>query len=373
MGVGRIGQHQNQNQVFNFNKMMEQINGASTPKTGKQTKNALFAGNFYDTKKDNRQMFMTLSGAKGPATAAKVEIGFNSTLSGKKDTGYRHGSFTSRLKQARKPQNIRAIATEIRAQIADLKAKQATGEYDEEDILAAIAHAEALAAAADERANNLEKEELAERKLERKELEEQLFGEEDEEDSVLLPIEDNTVLNEAQKRMEREIEKEMQKLLEQMQQEMTEELSEDMEKMTEELSGENPLDALDEMADVLSGNLSKEDIEEMKKKHRASEDMMIARADMDYLKAKFSQLQRQKEAVKSGAAFSLAGQQMNAKQLSAATKSLKTAASKTATGQSHAHAPIRTGSGGFTRASFSAPDSFANASVSVGASMDIST
>ena len=51
MGVGRIGQHQNQNQVFNFNKMMEQINGASTPKTGKQTKNALFAGNFYDTKR----------------------------------------------------------------------------------------------------------------------------------------------------------------------------------------------------------------------------------------------------------------------------------------------------------------------------------
>ena len=40
----------------------------------------------------------------------------------------------------------------------------------------------------------------------------------------------------------------------------------------------------------------------MKKKHRAAEDMTAARADMEYLKMKFDRLQRQRDALKSGAA-----------------------------------------------------------------------
>ena len=84
-------------------------------------------------------------------------------------------------------------------------------------------------------------------------------------------------------------------------------LEEEMDELMKEMEENAKLDeALDEMTKVLSGDMSPEDLEEMKKKHRAAEQRDIIKADMKYLKALFDKLSRDKEhaASSSGASSS---------------------------------------------------------------------
>ena len=310
MGVNGVGGSGRFN-TWNFNELMNGTAGRQTPKKAKQAGVSLYAGN-------NAAFSGGLPQDQTKAFAANYSKAFFAGLerqkqtekaqnTGKKDPDYNHKRFSSKLKNAKNPQAIRSLAASIRATIADLKAKQATGEYDEEEIAAAILHAEIMEQAALKRADNLEQEEMAERKLKREELEELMKGEEAEEGAaVVAPAEgDPALAGEAEAETAEAIDAEMQAMMEEMQrlqEEMAEQMTEEMEEMLAEASEEDPLQALDDMSKILSGSASEEDIDEMKKKHRASEDMTVARADMEYLKMKFDRLQRQRDALKSGAA-----------------------------------------------------------------------
>ena len=66
-------------------------------------------------------------------------------------------------------------------------------------------------------------------------------------------------------------------------------------------------EALDEMTEAFAGNMSPEDLEEMKKKHRAAEQRDILKADLKYLKALFDKLSRDKEQVSPASGSASAG------------------------------------------------------------------
>ena len=55
------------------------------------------------------------------------------------------------------------------------------------------------------------------------------------------------------------------------------------------------MEDLDEMAKVLSGSMTAEDLEQLKVKHRSDEARDILQADLKYLKALFDRLQSEKE------------------------------------------------------------------------------
>ena len=96
-------------------------------------------------------------------------------------------------------------------------------------------------------------------------------------------------------------EEELQRLMEEYEQLMRE----TMQELAQETS-------MEELADEFAGavyDMSPEDLEQLKKKHRSDEMREIADADMKYLRAMFNKLERERQALSSGssAAYEPAG------------------------------------------------------------------
>ena len=311
MGVNGIGGGNRQN-TWNYNDMISGAPLRNASKAKRQSGGvALYAGNSTALSAGLLGQDQTKAFAAGYSKAffsaqERAKETKKAQNTGKKDPEYNHKKFSRKMKNAKNSQSMQSVLADIRATIADLKAKQATGEYDEEEIAAAILHAELMEAAAMKRADNLEQEEMAERKLKREELEELLEGTKDEEQTGVPAAGAGDPAQEAAEAdLEEQVDAEMQAMMEEMkriQQEMADQMAEEMEEMMAEASEEDPMQALDDMAKILGASVSEEDVDEMKKKHRAAEDMAAARADMEYLKIKFDRLQRERNALKSGAA-----------------------------------------------------------------------
>ena len=191
---------------------------------------------------------------------------------------YNYKQLSSQLMRAQNSGAVSQVLIKMRNKRAQLVTAKRGGEYDETELALAIIHAEAIEQVAKKRKKNLEMEEKAELHQGREAYEEQLeeaadplglFGGEDENSRKLS-------------------EEEMEQILS--------DLEEEMDELMKEMEENAELDeALDEMTEVLSGDLSPEDLEEMKKKHRAAEQRDILKADMKYLKALFDKLSRDKE------------------------------------------------------------------------------
>jgi hypothetical protein len=202
---------------------------------------------------------------------------------------YNYKQLSSQLMRAQNSGAVSQVLIKMRNKRAQLITAKRDGSYDETELALAIIHAEAIEQVAKKRKKNLEMEEKAELVQENEEYEKQLeeaadplglFGGEDENSRQLS-------------------EEEMEQILS--------DLEEEMDELMKEMEENAKLDeALDEMTKVLSGDMSPEDLEEMKKKHRAAEQRDIIKADMKYLKALFDKLSRDKEhaASSSGASSS---------------------------------------------------------------------
>ena len=167
------------------------------------------------------------------------------------------------------------VSNSIRAKIGLLKKQLKSGNYDEEEILRAILHAEMVQRACQKKEKNLRMEETAERNLNGQDeivIDPESYSEETDSDEEIQELE------------QAELEALMEKL----------DLSaEEMFQMAEEtmtLDGE-----LDEMAEILTGSMTPEDLEQLKVKHRSDEARDLLQADLKYLKALFDRLQSEKE------------------------------------------------------------------------------
>jgi len=230
-------------------------------------------------------------------------------------SGSKSGKSAGRLK--RLPYNFKKISAQIlksktsisarkavssaRRQVAQLKRKLYSSEYDDSELKIAITHAEKIERVARKRMKHLQEEERAKKGgVCEGSLEEQ---EELDELEALEQEESAEALSEEQKELEEAMRQSMEEAMEAMQEAMEEnmdELTESMDEMLEET-------VLEELSEELTGvkpDMDPKDLEELKRKHRLDEMKDIAEADAKYLRALFNKLQSDRENVSSNIAMS---------------------------------------------------------------------
>ncbi len=173
--------------------------------------------------------------------------------------------------------NAKQLVTKTKFQIADLRMKLISGDYDYAEIHNALLHAEKIARVAKKRLKHLQEEENIEKTGTSGLTDpEEMRTEEEEEEEIL----DTTGMT------QEELEK------------LAEELEEEMERIAQELEEaiESSESFMEEFLQAGYQEMEPEDLEQLKKKHRSEEMTDIMKADMEYLKAMFDKLAKEKAA-----------------------------------------------------------------------------
>ncbi|MDE6405309.1 MAG: hypothetical protein K2M20_06630 [Lachnospiraceae bacterium] len=216
------------------------------------------------------------AGIAARQTANAIRIQKNKANQKKKKLNYNYKKISRQITMNNTSTGARRVITKAREEVVSLLRKQMSGKYDETDIRHAIIHARKMERIARRKKKHLEEEEKA--KATGKGLVEQ-GGSSDE--------------NEQMKKLEESMENLKEEELERMQ-----ELMEEYERLMQELeetSGIN--DIMKEYMGATEQEMSPEEVDQLRKKHRADEMKDIVEADMKYLKAMFNKLAREKQAV----------------------------------------------------------------------------
>ncbi len=216
----------------------------------------------------------------------------------KKSVQYSFTELSNQILQSKTFLNARQIASRAYAKAAVLRRKRVTGDYDETAIDHAITHAERMARVAKKRAKHLREEERC-----KKEGEFDLTDSKDPEKTL-----DLKELEELIDMGDEEIDEEM---FQEMMKELAEELQAQMEELEKELAEDNELNELsEELSQIYRKDMSPEDLEFLKKKHRAEEIRDIMDANRKYLRAMFEQLEREKQELSNGISLQRGGTEM---------------------------------------------------------------
>lgn len=233
-----------------------------------------------------------------------------STTLALKKLKYHFKSISSRILRSKTSQAARQAAGQARREILRLKRQKQSGNYDSEEIDAAINHAKAMERVAKKKAKHLEEEELAkaaggiwqgekvcvdEEPREARESETDKDVEDAEkmaeegcdtaayEETYGYPMLDELLLQAG----------DLMAAMSDFTSETMQELSDSMRDMMEEMG-------MDELSDTMLSvrkDIDPADLKMMKIKHRNKEMKEIARADAEYLKAVFQRLEKMKSSV----------------------------------------------------------------------------
>ncbi len=193
----------------------------------------------------------------------------------KKRLPYNFKQMSKQIMQAKTADAARPLVAKAQAKLSWLYKKLRSGEYGDSEIAAAIIHAASMERIAKRKVRHLEEEEAAENRS-------GVMGVPGEEEEIYGKDELKASLEESE-----EISEEM---MRQMMEELEEELSDDM------------MSELQDMISCASGDMTEEEMEELKRKHRNDEERQITRADLKYLKALFDRLEQEKRQVSTGTA-----------------------------------------------------------------------
>lgn len=194
----------------------------------------------------------------------------------KKKLGYSFKRISSQIMMSKTASNAGQVVRRARGYLVLLQMKKTSGEYDEQELKSALAHAKEMERIAKKRRKHMEEEERAKQSgFCMEEEEPDVAEEENEEEEQLAEIDTE----------------ELQRLAEEMQ-ELTEESMEDLNQMIEEL-----------VASVRE-DVDPDDLERIKKEHRAEELRDIMMADLKYLKALFDRLAKEQKEGASGSSGS---------------------------------------------------------------------
>lgn len=208
----------------------------------------------------------------------------NSYMRKKKRLNYNYKKVSNQILQSKTSDSAQQTVGKARRMVATLKRKLRSSEYDDNELKNAIIHAEKMVRIAKKRKKHIEEEERAEKTGTYTE-----DGVQEEKEAS-----DSEKTDE-----EREAEANKEKLRE-MEQELRELMEETMEKTMEETMRESVKELAEEFLGAVHNNMDPEDIERIKKQHRADELREIIEADMKYLKALFEQLAKEKQAAMNG-------------------------------------------------------------------------
>lgn len=247
-----------------------------------------------------------------------------------KQLRYRFKDISSKILRSKTSAAARQVASQARREVLRLKRERLNGNYDDEEIEAAIVHAKAMERVAKKKVKHLEEEEMAkasggpcagsmiddEEETDETTSDEELQDAQRYDDQQALADEEGCYddadlyavsqdyINAQETYSQADISgmdfieqmpaSDFSDLLSNMQEltsDMFDETEEGMRQMLEEMG-------FDELSDSLSaakGDMDPADLKEMKIKHRNKEMKDIVKADADYLKTVFNRLQREKE------------------------------------------------------------------------------
>ncbi|MCR4907341.1 MAG: hypothetical protein K5985_00815 [Lachnospiraceae bacterium] len=242
------------------------------------------------TLKDKQNGFLELSGA--PASSK------NDRKNTKKPVHYHFMALSSRIARAKTSWSAAQAVSVSKRKVLEIKGKISAGESDPGELHLALIHAKRMEMAARKKMHHLELEELSENTRRREERQEK-------EEEAASAMRDATLSagEEELSRREDEIFEERLDLLQEAKEDFREQESEIRE---EELSALNQLlsnlgddelenleDAMEQLEsmELLDPHISEEELDELKRKHRASESRALLKADMDYLKGKLTLMQ----------------------------------------------------------------------------------
>lgn len=205
------------------------------------------------------------------------------SMSGKKKykkLNYNFKRLSNQIMRTKTSINAKQLTTKTKFQIADLRMKLISGDYNYTEIHNALTHAEKIARVAKKRLKNLQEEENIEKTGRKGMTEQEEMREREDEEEII----DTTGMTQ----------EEMQKLAQELQEEM-EKIEEELEQAMKE--SEN---LMEEFTNAANQEMEPHDLELLKKKHRAEELRDIMKADMEYLKAVFDKLAKDKAEGTSG-------------------------------------------------------------------------
>lgn len=216
------------------------------------------------------------AGIAARQTANAIRIQKQKASQKKKKLNYNYKKISRQITMNNTSTGARRVITKAREEVVSLLRKQMSGKYDETDLRHAIIHARKMERVARRKKKHLEEEEKA--AATGKGLVEQ--GAASNED-------------ERMKKLEESMENLKEEELEQMQ-----ELMEEYERLMQELEDTGGVnDLMKEYMGASEQEMSPEQVDKLRKKHRADEMKDIVEADMKYLKAMFNKLEREKQAV----------------------------------------------------------------------------
>lgn len=198
-----------------------------------------------------------------------------------KRLNYSFKRLSNQIMRSKSSMNAKQLTTKTKFQIVDLRLKLASGDYDYTEIHNALKHAERIARVAKKKMKNLQEEEFYEKTGGKPTAQEEM-QELEEESEGYNQIDTSGMSQEEMERLMKQIQEEMRKIEEELEEAMSSQ------------------DFMDEFMQNFSEEMTPEDLEALKKRHRAEEMRDIMEADLEYLKAYFDKLSKDKEEGSSG-------------------------------------------------------------------------
>lgn len=194
----------------------------------------------------------------------------------KKKLQYNFKRLSNQIMRTKTSINAKQLTTKTKFQIADLRMKLISGDYDYVEIHNALTHAEKIARVAKKLLKHLQEEENLEKSGGKGLTDpEEMQTEKDEEDEII----DTTGMTQ----------EELKQLVEELQEEL-EKIEEDLEEAMDDTQN-----LMEEFVQGSNQQMDPNDLEQLKKKHRADEMRDIMKADMEYLRALFDKFAKEKE------------------------------------------------------------------------------
>lgn len=241
---------------------------------------------------------------------AQRENAKNTSLE-KKKLRYQFKDISSQIVRSKTSQVARQAVSAARRELMRLKREKQSGEYDAEEIEAAINHAKSMERVARKKVKHLEEEEMlkaaggpcAEESIDQEEK-----TQEDEEltEADINEIEEDDVLAKDASIEEELSVEEMEEILSQMSEvssgmtdsmdDAMKDMMDDMDEAMKDLMSDMGLDELADSLAAAKGDMDPEDLKMLKIKHRCKEMKEMTKADSEYLKAVFEHMEKAKSA-----------------------------------------------------------------------------
>ncbi len=222
--------------------------------------------NPYKTKQELKD-YQGNAVAKATIASAKVR---QKKAAKKKKLNYNHRRISRQITMSKTTSGIRRVITRARDQVVDLLRKQMSGKYDETDVRHAIIHARKMERVARKKKKHLEQEEKA-----------KVTG------KALVEKGEDSSLKE---------EEELEKAANGLSKEELEKLIAEYEELMQKMEETNGMDeVMKEYMGASEVEMSPEQLDQLRKKHRSDEMKDIVEADMKYLKALFNKLAREQQ------------------------------------------------------------------------------